>query len=56
MYIVSKILGDVHYITYYLYRDVPRRLLFIYIVPAFWDPVIRHCLDPDDSSGDVCFY
>ena len=56
MYIVSKILGDVLYITYYLDRDVPRRLLFIYIVPAFWDPVIRHCLDPDDSSGDVCFY
>ena len=30
--------------------------LFICIVPAFWDSVLRHCLDPDYSSWKVSLH
>ena len=39
-------------ITWYAIGEIQIGL-FICIVPAFWDAVLRHCFDPYNSSGEV---
>ena len=40
-------------LTWYAIGLVPRRWLFVRIVPAFRDAVLRHSLDHHDAQGEV---